>query len=192
MMRSMLMMMLLATPVVAGCNGKKKAAEAAEKARLAQEAADLAAKQAAERAAAEAALAAKKAAGQRQQAITAMVGNFQKVTFDSAKDGLNEAYKNALIANADLMKKHPSIMLEIQGHADERGTTDYNLALGDRRAASVRTFLSRQGISEKRITTVSFGEEKPAVRGHTESAFSQNRRAEFRVTDGQGAVGSVR
>ena len=73
--------------------------------------------------------------------------------------------------------------VRIEGHCDERGTTDYNLSLGERRAYSVQRFLTQQGISPSRLSTVSFGEERPAARGHDESAWQQNRRVEIFLQD---------
>ena len=72
--------------------------------------------------------------------------------------------------------------VEIQGHADERGTTEYNLALGQKRAAAVRQFLLAEGVAPSRLSTISYGEEKPRAAGESETAWAQNRRAEFRIT----------
>lgn len=74
--------------------------------------------------------------------------------------------------------------MEVQGHADERGTTDYNLALGERRARAVRTTLVELGVPHRRVTTVSFGEEAPMEVGAEASIWARNRRAEFRILDG--------
>ena len=79
----------------------------------------------------------------------------------------------------------PTVRLRFEGHADERGSTEYNLALGSRRAESVRDFLSGFGIMANRFTTTSFGEERPAVNRMDESAWAQNRRVEFVITGGQ-------
>jgi peptidoglycan-associated lipoprotein len=73
--------------------------------------------------------------------------------------------------------------LRIEGHCDERGTTEYNLSLGDRRAQAVQRWLVGQGISPARISAVSYGEERPAARGHDEAAWSQNRRVEITLKD---------
>jgi peptidoglycan-associated lipoprotein len=83
----------------------------------------------------------------------------------------------ALTASADWLKKNPSYNLLVEGHCDERGTEQYNLALGDRRANSARDFLMTLGIDGGRIRTVSYGEERPFEQGQTESAYAQNRRA---------------
>jgi len=76
------------------------------------------------------------------------------------------------------MKKFDVIAIRVEGHADERGSIDYNLSLGERRAAEVRRFLQREGIDEARIRIISYGEERPVALGHNEEAWAQNRRAE--------------
>jgi peptidoglycan-associated lipoprotein len=75
------------------------------------------------------------------------------------------------------MKQHPAVSLTIEGHCDERGTRDYNLGLGERRAVAVKDYLVSLGIDTRRVTTVSYGKERPAVIGSAETAWSQNRRA---------------
>jgi len=118
--------------------------------------------------------------------VKQMMRNFERVYFglDSAK--LSADALEALQQNAAIMQRSPDIKVEIQGHADERGTTDYNLSLGERRANSVRGYLTRMGVGETRLDTVSYGEERPLVQGSTEGAWSKNRRAEFRITWGSG------
>lgn len=110
---------------------------------------------------------------------------------DSA--ALDENAKAALRRDADLLRAHPDARVETQGHCDERGTTDYNIALGERRASAAKKFLVAQGIAASRLTTISYGEEKPASYGHDEGAWASNRRAELRVVSGgdAGLVGSV-
>ncbi len=99
-------------------------------------------------------------------------------TFDDAS--LQGAAKRALRNNAMQLKKSGS-RIEIQGHCDERGTEEYNLALGQRRAEVARRYLVDLGVSSSMIETNSFGESMPAVRGHDESAWAKNRRGEFIV-----------
>ena len=72
--------------------------------------------------------------------------------------------------------------LQINGHCDERGSIEYNLALGQQRSQAVYEFLSTLGLDQKRLKTISYGEEKPAAEGHTETAWNQNRRADFVIT----------
>lgn len=90
--------------------------------------------------------------------------------------------QSALTAMAEALKANKSAVIQIEGHCDERGTVEYNLALGERRAQSVKNFLSQLGIEPARLSTISYGEEKPVVQGHTEEAWAKNRRAEFVVT----------
>ncbi|MEZ4526941.1 MAG: peptidoglycan-associated lipoprotein Pal [Desulfobacterales bacterium] len=80
---------------------------------------------------------------------------------------------------AQWMQSRPDVSVIIEGHCDERGTTEYNLALGDRRAESAKAFLVNLGIAASRMTTVSYGEERPADPGHNEAAWARNRRAHF-------------
>ncbi len=119
--------------------------------------------------------------------VQEMVSNFSKVYFDFDASMLNGDSKAALDANAVIMQKYTDVKVEVQGNADERGTTDYNLALGQKRADAVVKYLLARGISASRVKTVSYGEERPAVSGSSETAFAQNRRAEFVITYGAGA-----
>jgi len=95
---------------------------------------------------------------------------------------LTSEAQSTLTALADGMKANKSAVIQIEGHCDERGTVEYNLALGERRAQSVKNFLSQLGVEGARLSTISYGEEKPVVQGHSEDAWVKNRRAEFVVT----------
>jgi peptidoglycan-associated lipoprotein len=88
----------------------------------------------------------------------------------------------ALNANANLLKKYPTWTVTIEGHCDERGTAEYNLALGERRAVAARAYLMSLGIPADRLRTVSYGKEFPFDPGHDEGAWSKNRRAHFVIT----------
>ena len=90
--------------------------------------------------------------------------------------------RGVLDGNAALLKQYPSWAITIEGHADERGTAEYNLALGERRAVSARTYLVSLGVPADRLRTVSYGKEFPFDTGHDEGSWSQNRRAHFMVT----------
>ena len=79
------------------------------------------------------------------------------------------------------LSKNPEKKIRIEGHCDERGTDEYNIALGERRALAAKNYLSTMGVSMQNVTTLSFGEEKPAETGHNESAWAKNRRAEFKI-----------
>ncbi len=96
---------------------------------------------------------------------------------------LNMDSQQQLQGMADHLKSTQSTVVQIEGHCDERGSIEYNLALGERRAASVKNYLVQLGIDAARLSTISYGEEKPAADGHDEAAWSKNRRAEFTVTN---------
>jgi peptidoglycan-associated lipoprotein len=97
-------------------------------------------------------------------------------------DELSAEAKTSLDANARLLKTYPTWVVTIEGHCDERGTAEYNLALGDRRALAAKTYLVSLGIAPDRLRTVSYGNEFPFDPGHAESAWAQNRRAHFMLT----------
>jgi peptidoglycan-associated lipoprotein len=107
---------------------------------------------------------------------------FQPVFFGLDLDTIDETGQQALNHNAELLKKYPSWVITIEGHADERGTAEYNLALGERRALAARNYLVSLGIPADRLRTVSYGKEFPFEPGHDEAAWSKNRRAHFVVT----------
>jgi len=117
-----------------------------------------------------------------------MVENFQRVHFGYDEATLDESSKAALDANAKIMLGNGSISIEVQGHADDRGTTDYNLALGQRRADAVVRYMTSKGVPASRARTVSYGEERPLSTGQTETAWAENRRAEFRITSSDSAL----
>jgi peptidoglycan-associated lipoprotein len=107
---------------------------------------------------------------------------FQPVFFAYDEDTIDEPGQQALNSNAALMKKYPSWVVTIEGHSDERGTAEYNLALGERRALAARNYLVALGIPADRLRTVSYGKEFPFEPGHEEVSWSKNRRAHFVVT----------
>ena len=102
--------------------------------------------------------------------------------------GFGPAGRAALDANAAILQRHPDVRVEVQGHADARGTVDYNLALGFRRSAAVVDHLRARGVSAQQLAAVSYGEEIPLARGDGEPVWAQNRRAEFRVIAGPQTV----
>jgi peptidoglycan-associated lipoprotein len=95
---------------------------------------------------------------------------------------LDDEGRASASANADVLKKYPTWVVTIEGHCDERGTAEYNLALGERRATAVKTYLTSLGIPPDRIRTVSYGKEFPFNPGQTEDAWAQNRRGHFVIT----------
>ena len=105
----------------------------------------------------------------------AQVGDTVNFGFDSAE--LSVSARSTLNRQAAFLSLNPDLMIVIEGHADERGTREYNLALGDRRATAVRDYLVAKGINSARVRTVSYGKERPAVAGSDEAAWAKNRRA---------------
>lgn len=114
-----------------------------------------------------------------QEHLVVNVGD--RVFFGFDKSNLSTEAEGTVEGLAAWLKQYPSATLTIEGHADERGTREYNLALGARRANAVRDYLIVLGIDPNRLETVSFGEERPAVQGSNEEAWAQNRRAVFVV-----------
>ena len=104
---------------------------------------------------------------------------YVKIYFDYDQDNLREDALSDLLKVSKLMKDNQKYTLLVEGHADERGTREYNLALSERRAKAVEDFLSASGVSSFNIEVVGYGEEKPVDNGSNESAWSQNRRAEL-------------
>ena len=100
--------------------------------------------------------------------------------YDSSE--VDDSSRPVLQANAAVLKKYPTWVITIEGHCDERGTAEYNLALGERRAVSARTYLISLGIDANRLRTVSYGSEFPFDPAHQESGWSKNRRAHFVIT----------
>ena len=109
------------------------------------------------------------------------VADLKDVHFDFDKSDIREEDATVLDANARWLKTNAGHLVLIEGHCDERGTNDYNVALGDRRARSTKNYLVAQGVAASRITVVSYGEERPACSEHTDGCWSKNRRAHFRV-----------
>lgn len=95
---------------------------------------------------------------------------------------LDDEARTIVAANAEVLKKNPQWVVTIEGHCDERGTAEYNLALGERRAQAAKNYLMSLGIAAARLKTASYGDEYPFDRGHTEEAWSRNRRAHFVIS----------
>ncbi len=106
----------------------------------------------------------------------------ENVYFDYDKSDLRADTRDILKSNAEWVKANPGTKIQIEGHCDERGTEEYNLALGERRANSVKNYLVSLGISAERLFTISYGEELPEDPRHVEEAWAKNRRAHFLVT----------
>ena len=109
-------------------------------------------------------------------------GYLKDAFFELDRSGIEAAQRDALSGDATWLKGHPSVRATIEGHCDERGTSAYNMALGERRAAAAREYLASLGVDTSRLKTISYGKERPFATAHDESAWSQNRRAHFVVT----------
>lgn len=101
------------------------------------------------------------------------------VHFEYDKSTLTSMVKKDLASNAEWIKSNPKTIIQIEGHCDNRGTIEYNLALGERRAQAVKNYLVGLGVPADRLSIISYGEEKPFVQGDTEEAWAKNRRANF-------------
>ncbi|PWB75440.1 peptidoglycan-associated lipoprotein Pal [candidate division GN15 bacterium] len=112
---------------------------------------------------------------------TLQESQFQTVYFDFDKYNLRPDAKASLDANYALLKEFPNVIIKIEGNCDERGTVEYNLSLGEKRARAAMDYLVGLGIAANRISIISYGKERPAVEGHNEAAWAKNRRDEFRV-----------
>ncbi|MBW2076736.1 MAG: peptidoglycan-associated lipoprotein Pal [Deltaproteobacteria bacterium] len=103
----------------------------------------------------------------------------EAIYFDFDRSFIRPEYRPVLAKKAEFLREFPEYNLRIEGNCDERGTNEYNLALGDRRSDSARNYLISLGISPDRIETISYGEERPLAVGHNEASWSQNRRDDF-------------
>ncbi len=112
---------------------------------------------------------------------TEMRAVFQNVLFDYDDFSLRPDAKKIINGIAEWLIQNPSTHILIEGHCDERGTSDYNLALGERRAKSVKKYLVQLSVSQKRISTISYGDERPLDPAHNETAWTKNRRAHFLI-----------
>lgn len=126
------------------------------------------------------------ASGPTEAEITARVRALilETVYFEYDSDAIRADAQAALEKKVPLLAANPAVKLQIAGHCDNRGTDEYNLALGRRRAEQVKRFLTDRGIDASRIETISFGAERPAVQGEGEDVWSKNRRDEFQITAG--------
>ena len=199
---SLLLVIGLAAAVVAGACAKNPppetapqanadSAAAAERARqdsiaAAQAEADRQAREEAERIARQReadSLAALGRAGEEVRSMLAMM-----IHFDLDKSNIRADDMGALDQKVAILQANPNLRIRIAGHCDERGSDEYNLALGNRRAQAAKQYLVSHGIDASRIETQSWGEERPLVDGHDESAWSQNRRDEFEIVSGGDAL----
>lgn len=113
--------------------------------------------------------------GTLQEQLRAEVGD--RVFFDTDRSDLSGEARETVARQAEWLRRYPNTRIVIEGHADERGTREYNLALAERRAVAVRNYMVALGIPAARVSTTSYGKERPAVVGSNEAAYAQNRRA---------------
>jgi peptidoglycan-associated lipoprotein len=172
-------LLLVALPLAVGACKKKPAAVEPEPQLPAQTATPPAREntddEAARRAAAEAA---------RRAVEAARAALLETIYYDYDSDELRSDSRATLDAKLRVLNANPSLRIRIDGHCDERGTDQYNLALGRRRADQAKRYLLDRGIDAARIETVSYGRERPVVQGATEEAWAQNRRGEFQIIAG--------
>jgi peptidoglycan-associated lipoprotein len=121
-------------------------------------------------------------AAERAAAVAADLATMINFEYDQAT--VRQTDQATLDRKAAILAANPNVKLQISGHADERGSDEYNLALGNRRAGAAKRYLENKGIDGSRIDVVSYGEERPLNPGHDEAAYAQNRRDEFQVTAG--------
>lgn len=114
----------------------------------------------------------------------------ERVHFDFDKSDIRPDAEEVLQRKVTVLREYPGVELRLEGHCDERGSNEYNLALGQRRAEAVKRYLVSYGLSAGRFATISYGEERPLDRGSNEEAWATNRRAEFTITD-QGRIGGM-
>jgi peptidoglycan-associated lipoprotein len=107
------------------------------------------------------------------------IKGLSSVHFDYDSSTLSSDARRQLSENAEWIKSHANVTVQIEGHCDSRGSVEYNLALGERRAKAVKGYMSSLGIDSKRMTIISYGEEKPIATGDSEEAYAKNRRANF-------------
>jgi peptidoglycan-associated lipoprotein len=127
------------------------------------------------------------AAQRGQTTATPAESPLKEIYFDFDRYDLRADARETLKANAAWLKSNPAARVEIEGHADERGTNEYNLALGAKRAQSAKDYLVTLGVSAERLSTISYGEELPVCREQNEGCWQKNRRAKFVVTTGRPA-----
>jgi len=120
--------------------------------------------------------------GQKQSSVADLQSALQKIYFDFDSADLSQSARTALTQNAALLAKEPAVDIRIEGNCDEHGSAEYNLALGERRAQAAKSYLVTLGVNDKRLSTISYGKERPVARGHDEESWRSNRRDEFVVS----------
>lgn len=190
MQKRIILPVLMGALLLGACGGKEAPqvdpAIEAEQARLAEEEARRRAEEEARRRAEEERRREEEARRRAEAAEAAQALEIMQalVHFDYDRYNIRPDAEQRLMEKVAVLRANPNVRVRIEGHADERGSDEYNLALGLRRANAVRDFLVNYGIDASRFETVSFGEERPLVRASNEDAWAMNRRAEFQVVSG--------
>lgn len=109
-------------------------------------------------------------------------GGLQTVYFPFNSSNLTASTRDALESNAQILKDNESVEIQVEGHCDERGGVQFNLALGEKRAKAVKNYLVSMGVASRRITVISYGKERPLMQSHDDESWAQNRRGNFVVT----------
>jgi peptidoglycan-associated lipoprotein len=117
----------------------------------------------------------------RPTTVTPGSSVLDNVYFEFDQASLSQVAKDTLVRNAEWLRSNPQVRVQVEGHCDERGTAEYNLALGERRAEAVKNYLTSLGVDGSRLVTISYGKERPADPGHNEEAWARNRRVEFKA-----------
>jgi peptidoglycan-associated lipoprotein len=120
--------------------------------------------------------------------VTPASSPLKEIYFEFDRYDLRPEARASLKANADWLKGNPSVRVQIEGHCDERGTTEYNLALGAKRAQAAKSFLMSLGVAAERLSTISYGEETPVCKEHNEGCWQKNRRDRFVISPGRPAL----
>lgn len=162
---------------LAGCESIKKQAVTPEGERISREEREKAAREAEEKKAFEESLAKKKYPGIEGEVWESTL--LKDVHFEFDQYDLTEEARKILNEDAKVLSSHPTLVIQIEGHCDERGSIEYNLALGEKRAVSARLYLIKLGVQGSRLSTISYGKEMPVDPGHSEEAWAKNRRCHF-------------
>jgi peptidoglycan-associated lipoprotein len=173
----MVMLTIVLLVFFSGCESlKKKQAVTPEQERTAQAEKEKAAREA-EKKSFEQGLTEKKYPGIEGEVWESTL--LKDIHFQFDQYDLSEEARKILTEDAKVLSNHPSLRIQIEGHCDERGSNEYNLALGERRAMGAKLYLIKLGVQENRLSTISYGEERPVDPGHNEEAWAKNRRCHF-------------
>jgi peptidoglycan-associated lipoprotein len=177
MMALLSLVLMMSLFALYGCPKKAEVVSAPEEQKKAEQAPAKSAEEiAAEKAAAEKRAADAAAAEKAREAAAKAAAGLQSIYFDFDKSFIRDDAKPVMKANAEYLKANPNVKVRIEGNCDERGTIEYNQALGQRRAAAAKKYLTDMGVSAKRISLISYGKEKPVCTQSTEDCWQKNRR----------------